>query len=54
MRPLLERVIHLSMLNRGYLVTPFHNMLLTSPVTRVEDIHGFVSTLDSVLEEIHP
>ena len=54
MRPLLERVIHLSMLNRGYLVTPFHNMLLTSPVTTVEDIHGFVSTLDSVLKEIHP
>ncbi len=54
MRPLLERVIHLSMLNRGYLVTPFHNMLLTSPATRVEDIHGFVSTLDSVLEEIRP
>jgi hypothetical protein len=29
-------------------------MLLTSPATTVEDIHTFVSTLDSVLEEIHP
>jgi glutamate-1-semialdehyde 2,1-aminomutase len=54
MRPLLERVIHLSMLNRGFLVTPFHNMLLTSPATTAEDIHKFVSTLGSVLEEINP
>jgi glutamate-1-semialdehyde 2,1-aminomutase len=54
MRPLLERVIHLSMLNRSYLVTPFHNMLLTSPGTTIEDIHGFVSVLDSVLAEINP
>jgi glutamate-1-semialdehyde 2,1-aminomutase len=53
-RPLLERVIDLSMLNRGYLVTPFHNMLLTSPAATVEDIHGFVSTLDTVLDDIHP
>lgn len=54
MRPLLERVIHLSMLNRGFLVTPFHNMLLTSPATTVADIHTFVSTLGSVLQEIRP
>jgi glutamate-1-semialdehyde 2,1-aminomutase len=52
MRPLLERVIHLGMLNRGYLLTPFHNMLLTSPATTIADINGLVGALGSVLEDI--
>jgi len=29
--PELEEAIHLGLLNRGFLVTPFHNMLLTGP-----------------------
>ena len=33
MRPELEHALHLGLLNRGVLVTPFHNMMLASPVT---------------------
>ena len=34
----LDRLVHLYCLNRGVLVTPFHNMLLISPDTTAEDI----------------
>jgi glutamate-1-semialdehyde 2,1-aminomutase len=34
----LDRLIHLYFLNRGILVTPFHNMLLISPDTMAEDV----------------
>ncbi len=36
--PALERLLHLYMLNRGILITPFHSMLLVCPATRVADI----------------
>ena len=35
---LLEACIHLFMLNRGVLLTPFHNMALMCPFTRAEDV----------------
>jgi len=34
----LERFMHLYAMNRGILLTPFHNMALMSPVTTVEDV----------------
>lgn len=34
----LDRLIHLYFLNRGILVTPFHNMLLVSPETMAADV----------------
>ena len=34
----LERFMHLHAMNRGILLTPFHNMALMSPVTKQEDI----------------
>ena len=34
----LDRLIHLYFLNRGILVTPFHNMLLISPETTAENV----------------
>src|SRR5437016_5530083 len=34
----LERFMHLYAMNRGILLTPFHNMALMSPVTKQEDI----------------
>ena len=34
----LERFMHLYAMNRGILLTPFHNMALMSPATRPEDI----------------
>jgi glutamate-1-semialdehyde aminotransferase len=36
--PLLDRLIHLWALNRGILLTPFHNMALMSPVTTEADV----------------
>ena len=42
--PELERYFHLGCLNRGILITPFHNMLLMCPATSQEDVdrHGEV------------
>jgi len=34
----LDRLIHLYFLNRGILVTPFHNMLLISPEATADDV----------------
>jgi glutamate-1-semialdehyde aminotransferase len=34
----LQQYLHLHALNRGILMTPFHNMALISPVTTIEDI----------------
>ena len=34
----LEDALHLFMLNRGVLITPFHNMALMSPVTTDADV----------------
>ena len=36
--PELERYLHLHALNRGVLITPFHNMALMSPATTAHDI----------------
>ncbi len=36
--PELDAFMHLYALNRGFLLTPFHNMALMSPATSVEDV----------------
>jgi glutamate-1-semialdehyde 2,1-aminomutase len=36
--PALEEYLHLFLLNRGVLITPFHNMALMSPATENEDV----------------
>ena len=36
--PELDRYMHLAALNRGILMTPFHNMALMSPATRADDV----------------
>jgi glutamate-1-semialdehyde 2,1-aminomutase len=36
--PALERYFHLHAMNRGVLITPFHNMALMSPVTQATDV----------------
>jgi glutamate-1-semialdehyde 2,1-aminomutase len=36
--PALERAIHLSLLVRGCLIAPFHNMMLVSPVTTEQQV----------------
>ncbi len=36
--PALDRYMHLAALNRGILMTPFHNMALICPATTAEDV----------------
>jgi glutamate-1-semialdehyde 2,1-aminomutase len=36
----LERAIHLSLLNRGFLIAPFHNMMLTCPATTAQQVEA--------------
>ncbi|PWV59520.1 aspartate aminotransferase family protein [Plasticicumulans acidivorans] len=52
MRPALEQALHLYLLNRGLLVTPFHTMLLLSPHTAAADIDRLCATLGAALAEL--
>lgn len=45
----LEHLMHLALLNRGVLITPFHNMLLCSPATSLEDVARLLAAFDAVL-----
>jgi glutamate-1-semialdehyde 2,1-aminomutase len=47
--PVLEHYLHLALLNRGVLITPFHNMLLCSPATKALDVQKLLSAFDAVL-----
>ena len=48
----LEQIIHLYLLNRGLLITPFHNMLLVCPDTTEADVARLLSTFDACLREL--
>ncbi len=50
----LEHALHLYLLNRGFLLTPFHNMMLVSPVTTDLQIGSFIATFDAALVEFAP
>jgi glutamate-1-semialdehyde 2,1-aminomutase len=50
--PELESLIHLALLNRGVLITPFHNMLLCSPATTQADVQRLLAAFDEVLEQL--
>jgi glutamate-1-semialdehyde 2,1-aminomutase len=43
---------HLYLANRGVLITPFHNMMLVSPVTTDEDIDLLVKEWDACMAEL--
>lgn len=45
----LERAIHLFLLNRGVLLTPFHNMMLVCPATSEADISRLLEVFDDCL-----
>jgi glutamate-1-semialdehyde 2,1-aminomutase len=45
----LEQVIHLYLLNRGLLITPFHNMLLVCPQTTLEEVGQLLAAFDDCL-----
>ena len=48
----LEHIIHLGLLNRGVMITPFHNMMLISPHTQAAGVEQLVAALDKVLQHI--
>lgn len=45
----LEHAIHLFLLNRGVLLTPFHNMMLISPATTTVEVERLLAALDDCL-----
>jgi glutamate-1-semialdehyde 2,1-aminomutase len=47
--PELEHLIHLGLLNRGVMITPFHNMMLVCPQTTVDDVAQLLGALDEVI-----
>ena len=50
--PELDRLVHLYLLNRGILMTPFHTMALMSPSTRTSDVDLHSRLLDELLSEL--
>lgn len=48
----LEQIIHLYLLNRGVLITPFHNMLLVCPATTLKDIDLLLVVFTACLSEL--
>lgn len=49
---LLENAIHLYLLNRGVLLTPFHNMMLICPVTSDADLNRLIEIFDDCLTSL--
>src|SRR5690606_5959974 len=48
----LQMALHLYLINRGILITPFHNMTLCCPDTTIADVDRLIATLDQALEEL--
>ena len=48
----LERFLHLHALNRGVLITPFHNMALVSPATTAADVDRHTEVFADTLGEL--
>ena len=54
MHPALERALHLWLLNRGSLLTPFHNMLLTAPMLEPAAVEHLCGALEEFLATTLP
>jgi glutamate-1-semialdehyde 2,1-aminomutase len=50
--PQLEQALHLWLLNRGFLLTPFHNMMLTAPMLPHAAIDALCALIDEFLAEV--
>ena len=51
-QPVVEAAMHLSLLNRGCLIAPFHNMMLISPATKKGQVDRLSAAFDEVLSEL--
>ena len=45
----IRHALHIALLNQGYLLTPFHNMVLVAPTTTDDQIEGLLDAWDRVL-----
>ena len=50
-RPI-DRAVHHYLLNRGLLITPFHNMMLICPATRKAHVNALLAGMDQCLAEL--
>ena len=50
--PALESALHLALLNRGVLLTPFHNMVLACPAHAAEDADALLRAFDDALDAL--
>jgi glutamate-1-semialdehyde 2,1-aminomutase len=48
----LERFLHLYALNRGVLLTPFHNMVLMCPATTESDVDEHTKIFAAAIQEL--
>jgi glutamate-1-semialdehyde 2,1-aminomutase len=48
----IETLLHLYMLNRGVLITPFHSMLLMCPDTTAADVERYIRVFASLCREL--
>jgi glutamate-1-semialdehyde 2,1-aminomutase len=48
----IETLLHLYMLNRGVLITPFHSMLLMCPDTTATDVERYISVFEGLCREL--
>jgi len=49
----LENAIHLGLVNRGCLITPFHNMMLVCPDTTPAQVDQLISAFADVVARVH-
>ena len=47
-----EHALHLYCLNRGLVITPFHNMMLVCPQTKAGHVHALLDVLDEGMAQL--
>jgi glutamate-1-semialdehyde 2,1-aminomutase len=50
--PALEQALHLSLLNRGCLIAPFHNMMLVSPATTARQVESLCMAFEAAVASL--
>jgi glutamate-1-semialdehyde 2,1-aminomutase len=48
----IQHALHIGLLNLGYLMTPFHNMVLVAPTTTDAQIEGMLGAFENVLTRL--
>ncbi len=48
----IQHALHIGLLNQGYLLTPFHNMVLVAPTTTDDQIEGLLAAFGKVLDRL--